>query len=267
MVYCCVFDKFEHAKQARDYFRTLSLRAYKEISMRIDSFPFLGRLPICCMTFFMISFSLSSMANSVGASIGIHGIAVDYTWQLSDQWGVRFAVTDMPFTDKLEADGIRYDLEYDRSNVAALVDFMPWENSFHFTAGLFAFEHQWLIGSKLNGDYFIGNGQYKLNDVKLSGDIIYSAASPYIGLGWKNMLGLEGRWHITVEAGLLYVGSAVVDYGATGEVCNIDGLNCLNAALSPNFQQSLTEEESQLEEKLEDYEIWPVIQLGLNYSF
>lgn len=218
-------------------------------------------------------FSLSSilpvqvLANSIGVSVGVHGIAIDYTWQLNKNIDVRFALTDMPFSDELEADGITYELEYERTNLAVLVDLMPWENGFHLTAGLFALEHQWLIDAKLNGDYYIGDGQWQANDLKLHGEITYAAASPYLGLGWKNIFGENNHWAMTVEAGVMYVGSAAVDYGATGEVCDVGGANCIDSALGPVFQKNLAEEEQQLEEKLEDYEFWPVIQLGLNYKF
>ena len=218
------------------------------------------------VVFFLCGFVPQLFANSVGASVGVHGIAIDYTWQLNPSLDVRFALTDMPFNDELKVDGITYDLEYERTNLAVLIDIMPWQNGFHVTGGLFVLDHQWQINSKLNGRYYIGDSNYQADNLKLSGDITYAAASPYLGVGWKNIFGKNGHWSMTAEAGILYVGEPSVDYDAVGKV-SADGTNWVDASSDPDFQKSLAEEETQLEKKLEDFEFWPVLQLGVNYKF
>jgi len=215
--------------------------------------------------------SLQSHASSLGFSVGMHGLAVEYTHTLSPSFDVRFGLSDMPIDEELKADGIEYDLTYDRTNISALVDFKPWQGSFHLTIGLFALEHDWNIKSDLNGEYHIGDGYYRTENVTLKGDLGFATASPYFGFGWKNITGSKNAWSMNVDLGVLYIGSATVEYGATGMAAKCSatcaGATLVDVELSADFQQNLAEEEDELKEKLEDFEFLPIVQLGVNYAF
>ncbi len=210
----------------------------------------------------------AAQADSVGLGVGVHGVALDYRWDLTPHLDVRFALTDMPFTDSLEVDGIEYDLEYDRTNLAVIVDVAPWANDFYFSAGLFVLEHDWLIDSgSLNGNYIIGGDAYEVQNLTLGGEVSYSAATPYLGLGWKNIFGQDSAWAMTIDAGFIYVGEPTVDYDASGQIYDSSQGGFIDVEGSSEFQAAKDREEEELEDKLSDYEFWPVLQLGVTYSF
>jgi hypothetical protein len=55
----------------------------------------------------------------------------------------------------------------------------------------------------------------------------------------------------------MFTGSPQVDLTATGGTLSND----------PNFQTQLAQEEQNLQDEISDYEVYPVVQAGLTFSF
>jgi hypothetical protein len=223
------------------------------------------KLSLYSLFIFTIVNSAHSIADGVGFTIGMHGIAVDYQKAVSEKLSVRFMLSDNPISADIKEEGIEYEAEYDRTNLGVLVYYYPMEGTFHLTGGLHMFDHNLkLKATAKNGQYEIGDNTYTSNNLNLKAQVAFAKAAPYLGLGWGNTIADTG-FSGNIDLGLLYVGTPSVSYKASGTVSN--GGPALNVAINPQFQSDLEKERADLEDELSNFNIMPVIQFGLTYKF
>ena len=88
----------------------------------------------------------------------------------------------------------------------------------------------------------------------LEGKAEFDSIAPYIGVGLDfriaNTLGLS------MDLGVLSQGSPSISTSATGPI-----------ASDPAFQSDLEAERQELENELDDYDLYPVLSIGLNFNF
>ena len=83
---------------------------------------------------------------------------------------------------------------------------------------------------------------------------------PYVGIGWGRGAGGEGGFSLTVDLGV-----AMLDPEIELEAdVNPGGTNGLSQA---ELDSLLKEMEGDAEDELDDYELWPVFAVGVNYAF
>ncbi|MFC1634244.1 hypothetical protein ACFL5Z_05335 [Planctomycetota bacterium] len=90
----------------------------------------------------------------------------------------------------------------------------------------------------------------------LSGRGGINYAAPYIGIGWGNLIGRDRRWGFYSDFGVAFVDSPDVVLRANG-----------TPATDPAFQADLAKEAKDITEDLEDFEVYPVISVGLCFLF
>lgn len=206
-----------------------------------------------------------ALSDGIGASIGMHGVAIEYEKTFSDMLGARFTLSDMPLERDIEESDIEFEVEYDRTNAGVILDYHPFAGSFHISGGVYVGDHNWnMEASANNGEYAIGEDTYTSSNLQLSARVAYAKSAPYLGIGWGNTLGETGLSG-NLDIGILYVGSPNASFHASGVVS--DGTITADVASFPEFQENLEIERAELESELEDFEFMPVIQFGLAYRF
>ncbi len=151
--------------------------------------------------------------------------------------------------------GIPYDVELDLDSVTALIDWRPWGQVTHLTAGIVFNNNQFNASGTATGTYTIGGMSFAAADVgALRGTTTFDDVVPYAGLGWN--IPLAPKTSLTMELGVVFQGSAKVALTA-------DGL----LAADPVFQQELEDERAQFEDDIKDYEYYPVVAIGLQRRF
>lgn len=204
-------------------------------------------------------------ADAVGFNIGSHGIAFDYQKAISAKLNARFIISDMPLSAEMKEEDIKYEVEYDRTNIGILLDYHPMAGTFHLTAGLHILEHNLnMEATSNNGLYEIGNNTYTSNNLKLKAEVAFAKASPYLGLGWGNTIGGKGLSG-NIDLGVLYVGKPSASFETSGTVSN--GVIDINVNSYAAFQQDLEIERADLEDELKSFNVLPVVQFGLTYKF
>ena len=206
-----------------------------------------------------------AFADAVGASVGFHGIAIDYQKAFSDHLSSRFIFSDMPLERDMEEDDIDYSVEYDRTNLGVLLDYYPMSGSFHITGGIFTGDHNLILeANSSSGDFEIGDKTYTSSNLHLKAEASFAKAAPYVGLGWGNNIGDSG-FTGNFDIGFLYVGEPTVSYEASGTV--MDGGNEVNVTSFAEFQGNLEKERANLEDDLEDFKVMFIIQTGFAFRF
>lgn len=211
--------------------------------------------------FFLIIFVQPAAAGNSGVALGLKGgtlgAGVEATVRLTDKLNFRVGGNQYSKDETGTEDGIEYDIELDLSSAAALFDWHPFGGVFRITAGAL------LNGNELNFEarsaltYDIGDETYTAPEVgQLDGKIDFDDVAPYASIGWGNAVGENKNITFSFELGAVYQGSPNVDLTATGTL-----------ASNSTFQAELQKEEDNLQDELDEYEIYPVAAIGISYHF
>lgn len=198
---------------------------------------------------------------SLGAEAGTTGFGGAASWRFADHLGVRAGMNYFSYTDKTrEVEGIKYNAKLKLMSEPIGIDFYPWKaRSFRITAGVLINQNQ-LEGvvpqDQVFGRTFIDiNGT--LQDSAAIGDLNMKvkqlAVSPYLAIGGNFYFDKAKRWSLSGELGVAYTGSPDVTL-TTG-----------NPGTVP--QQDLNAEARQIEDAAKKFQFYPILKLGVNFSF
>ncbi|MEB3829704.1 hypothetical protein [Phormidium sp. CCY1219] len=193
---------------------------------------------------------------------GTLGLGANVTGRILPNLNARIGYNGLSFSADFEESGIDYNTDVDLRTIPALVDYYPIENQgFRFTGGL-VFNGNQATGSgeptTINGveAYEIGNSTFLAAEVgTLEAEVDFPDFAPYIGVGWGNPVTPGKRWGFFVDLGVMFQRSPEVNLTATG------------GAGSPGLQTELQREEEDLQEDLDGFRFYPVLQIGVTYQF
>jgi len=203
-----------------------------------------------------------AVAYNVALKAGTLGIGMDFSRMISDKVGVRFNVNGIHVNRTEDLDDISYDATLDLLTVGALVDYFPFENAFRLSGGAY------YNGNKFEGTATpsstetidLGFNTYtgdQIGEVKTNVD--FQKFAPYLGLGWGNKSSEKG-WGFTFDLGAMYQGSANVEATAVPNPL-------LPQVIQDQIATDIEQERLDIIEETDDYKWYPVIMIGVNYTF
>ncbi len=214
----------------------------------------------------------------VSAKVGTLGLGVELDYAINEKFNVRLQANGYSYDDDFEEDDISYTGEIDLSSTGVLVDWRPFDGTFRVTAGLYnnANELTAIATQVGNQSYEIGDVDYRsaANDpliLDAKAELGKSSAG-YLGIGWGNTA--PSGWMFSFELGVLLSGSPEVSLSATGSA--IGSYNGVEQQFSVSdnsnplvqeFNENLRVEEKNLKEDISDFDVYPVISLGVGYRF
>lgn len=203
----------------------------------------------------------------VSAKAGTLGFGVEADFALSEKLSVRGQFNSFDYDYTTDEDDIEYDGQLELSSYGVLLDWHPMGGAFRLSLGGYINNNE-LTGTATGaGEYDIGDETYVVlpgDNLRLSTSIeLGENFAPYAGLGWGNSPANDGGFMFSFELGVLLQGSPSVDLNATGTANG--GL--VDFSTDPTVQAELRKEETNLEDDLKDFELYPVITLGLGYRF
>lgn len=192
----------------------------------------------------------------LGVKAGTLGLGVEGTFRLSDRFNLRAGLNNYSYSTDETASGIQYDADLDLKSAALLLDWHPFAGTFRLSAGLMSNKNALHLLATPTSDQTIGGNPYTPADIgTLSGDVTFKKSVPYAGIGWGNAA-KRGRIGISFEIGAMFQGSPDVSLRGNGGLAG-----------DPAFEADLRREEQEAEADLEDFELYPVISLGLSFTF
>jgi len=206
-------------------------------------------------------------APALNVTLGTTGLGLEWDQPLHPKLHLRAAVSYGQLNRSEESDGIDYDAEVTLGGAALLLDWHPFAGGFRVSTGLAITAFDIGLEADTNGEYEIGDHTYTGNP-HLDADIDYAPIAPYFGIGWGRAFDASG-WAMTFELGVLLLGDPSVTLDASGRVSSpdINGGNPFDVASSAQFQQDLERERQQLEDDIDDFTFYPVLNLGVSYAF
>lgn len=192
-----------------------------------------------------------------GGSIGTTGGSIEAQTQITPVIQLRGGYNYFQYGVDDTFDDIAYDGDLDLSTWGAFVDFRPFTNAFIVTAGAYFGDKTLELGATPTQNVEIGNQTFtpaQVGTLSLAADLEKTA--PFIGIGWDTTFQGSGMG-FKIIAGAMFTGSPDVELTAAGGSLSND----------TNFQNQLAIEEQNLEEDISEFEVYPVLQAGLTFSF
>lgn len=194
---------------------------------------------------------------AVGAKFGTLGLGAEIYKSFTPAFNARLVANAFQFDDSGTEDDVTYDYEVDLNTMGAMIDWHVFRGGFRLSAGAMANGNEVSLIAKPSGTYTLGNQTYTAAQVgSLTGKVDFDSVAPYLGFGWGNPVGMGKRLSLNADIGVLITGSPVVAFAADGALAN-----------DATFQANLEREERNVQEELNDLELYPVAALGLTYQF
>jgi hypothetical protein len=188
------------------------------------------------------------------------GPGVDLTIGLPGPFNLRINGNYMPkykiFSESVS--GIDYDFNAEFQSLGALLDFHPFGGGFRLSAGVMWLDNDLKIHGSPTSDrvYTINGHNYTGSQLgNIDGEATFNRAGPYVGLGWGNAVGKDGRWHLCVDVGVVYQGNTDASLSASNPFNNVQ------------LAADINHEKNRLEDEADSLRWFPVVALGISYAF
>ncbi len=200
---------------------------------------------------------------NVGFKAGTLGVGVDISKAINEDISLRLNINGFVYNttdDSLFSYAIESDKEYKLQTVGLLMDYHLLQ--LRVTAGAYLNNNEIIYKAKPFGVNELNfNGTYYGLDqiVKSETTVSFNTIAPYVGVGWGNNTNRRG-WNVTLDVGLLYHGEPDVDIDVT--------TNAFMPSMAKDSLNTAIEAEEKIQE--EDYSsfpFYPVVMVGINYSF
>jgi len=201
-------------------------------------------------------------AMNMGLKVGTLGYGLDVSLPISDSFSARFNLNGFSYTDTVNSDDNDFKGTLDLLTIGMLVDYYPFTSNFRLTSGLYynASGFTGTISPTGGTSISIGDQSYDINQIdSLDSKITVNSFAPYIGLGWGNDAHDAG-WGFTFDLGAMYIGAPQMDLNA-----NIK--STASAALVTEINQELVKEQQKVQDDFNAFKFYPVVMLGVNYTF
>ena len=215
---------------------------------------------------------------SVGGQAGIFGLGATLKGKLSDTLGVKVGFDKFTYNDiEIVDDEVTYNFDVKTEDFLATLDWHPYASSFKTSAGVIV-NNSNLVGhvTPTTETTFTFNGvTYSTNDIaKVDTSAEFDPVAPYVGIGWDTSWTKKSGFGFTFDLGLIYQGSAKVDYTVDYAPVPVTGNAAVDAAaqqaradLIKEVDANLAAEKRSLQTELDKYEFLPYIAIGVNYKF
>jgi len=205
----------------------------------------------------------------IGARVGfLSGIGVDLNIGLSERLTARVAYNYFSYDYEVEDTDVTYDGTFKISSVSGFLDWHPFAGSFRLSLGAVS------SGPKIEIDgtpsagttVEIGDTTYTAAQIgSLKGEIEFgNSVSPYIGIGWGNVVDKNHRVVFLADFGVVYAGTPDVSLTATcGAALTTTQCNTLQSQLRTDVEK----EKRELEADGNDFQWYPIINIGIGVRF
>ena len=220
-------------------------------------------------------FAFSGAANAVdvgvGLKVGTVGAGIELSVALSKRINLRAAFTEFDIDgedetldvgdDNAEVE-IDAELDADYGANAILIDWYPFDGTFHLTAGMVKNNGEVDITGTLTGSGSIDGQLINAGDLgPMSGEVsLGDSYQPYLGIGWGRKAGRDPGLAISFEIGVALL-DPEVKLNATVNPSST------NFADQDELDATLRDAAKDAEDELDEFELFPVVSLGINYAF
>jgi len=197
---------------------------------------------------------------SLGIRGGTLGGGVELSHAFGRRTGVRLDVDGYNRTQSSTQDNIQYDMKLKLKTGSLLGDWYPFASNFRISAGaMFNGNKLALKGQPTGGTFTVNGVTYPAAQVgSFDAAVDFNKAAPYFGIGYGRPI--NSGLSLTLDLGVMFQGSPKSSIDVT---CGAAATPAQCAAL----QSDAAAEQARLDDSLHNFKYYPVISLGLAYTF
>lgn len=189
---------------------------------------------------------------------GSNGLGAEVTYGLSHIVRVRTGIYGFKAGFDAETRDLDYDIDLRLLSAGGYLDIHPLKGRFRITAGLIYNANRADATGVVRQELLFGDNTFTPAQVgTLDGSVDFNTLSPYVGIGWGSPLTSDGNWAFEADIGVMYQGRPEVSLTA------VDG----ELVGDPILTQALLEEEMDLADDLSFFRFYPIVSLGVAYTF
>jgi hypothetical protein len=183
----------------------------------------------------------------VGVRIGTTGLGIDVSRNILPTLDARVGYSGGSWGYDSSTSGASYTGDIKLSNLNALLDFHPLGPLFRLTGGVIFNKNKYEATGTPNGQAGSFNATVE------SG----KTAAPYLGVGWGNVAGMGVNFY--ADLGVMFMGTPKASISA-----NCSGLS---GAQCTTLQNQVATEQQNLQDKLDRFKAYPVLNIGVTIGF
>ncbi len=192
----------------------------------------------------------SAQAAGIGVRAGTTGLGADFGWDVAPTLGGRIGLSGMNFNTDVDTSQANYDAKVKLANLNLFLDWSPL-GPFRITAGLIANSNKIdLNGRPTSGSALIPPGSSITGTVKPDKDF-----APYLGIGYGNVWTAGVNFYF--DLGIMFQGSPQASLS-----CQPAGSAQCAAA-----QSQIAAEQRRVQDELDKFKYYPVLNLGITIGF
>jgi len=203
---------------------------------------------------------LAAADTSLGLRGGTLGGGAELSYALSQRAAVRLNADGYNRKQSSTRDSIDYDMKLKLQTASLLGDWFPFANNFRVSAGAMFNGNKFALNGKPSGPGYTINGTfYPAAQVgSFDAAVDFNKAAPYFGIGY-------GR---PINSGLsLIFDLGVMSQGSPKSKIDVTCGSAATAAQCAQLKSDAQAEQSKLDDSLHSFKYYPVISLGLAYTF
>jgi hypothetical protein len=205
--------------------------------------------------------AVAAADTSIGVRAGTLGLGVELSYPISQSFGLRVNVDSYKYSRSFNQQEIDYDGKATLRTGSLLFDWYPFANNFRISAGpMYNGNKVGLTGKPTGGTFTINDVTYQASDVgSLDGQVTFKKYVPYAGIGYGRPIGTG--FSLTFDLGVVFQGTPQAALSAT---C---GPTSVNTPLCTQLQNDVAAQQAEANDKLKNYRYYPVLAVGLAYTF
>lgn len=218
-------------------------------------------------TLMHMNVAMAEAKGTIIGKVGTLGAGLEYVYPINPKLAVGFGVNGAGYSDSIEESDIDFDADLDMQSFSLLADYHPFTNGFRLSGGIMHNGNEF----SLDGTPAAGTGEtVEINNETYTADQVgsleslvgFKSTAPYLGIGWGKAPKSGKGWGFDADLGVLFQGSPEVSLTATcGAAFDNDQAAC------DQLKADVANEEVTLKSDSEDFDIFPVISLGVSYTF
>jgi hypothetical protein len=197
---------------------------------------------------------------SLGIRAGTLGAGIDLSYALSQRAAVRLNVDGYNRTQSSTQDNIQYDMKLKLQTASLLGDWFPFASNFRVSLGAMFNGNKFTLKGQPTGSGFTINDQpYSAAEVgSFDAALDFKKAAPYFGIGYGRPI--NSGLSLIFDLGVMFQGSPHSKIDVT---CGAG----VPAGRCTTLQNDAAAEQGRLDESVRSFRYYPVISLGLAYTF
>jgi hypothetical protein len=210
-------------------------------------------------------FSLSSFADdrkpgsgwAVDVKAGSLGIGGDLSRSIVPRvLNLRVGASFFKYSADFDSADVTYGAQLKLGAVPIGVDVFPLKNWLRLGGGILINLNEMTGTARPTGGTIkLGDTTYNLTDLgQVEGKVKFNRTAPFFGLGFNNPIKKEGHLGFFADLGFMYHGDPTASLTAT-------------KPLTSRMQQDLDKQILKTNNDIKDFNLFPIIQLGLSYKF